>query len=118
MEAGYDYLNRAIEQDRTLSVQDLRLIRRDFARLQGQVELLSRKYYSALCTKCGYMRPATEIEKENEKLEENRVDLCVMLKEWQALVHSVRLKQINEETSQLLEKNMRPSALPAEEEKP
>lgn len=70
MEAGFDYLNRAIEQDRTLSVQDLRLIRRDFARLQGQVELLSRKYYSALCTKCGYMRPATEIEKENEALME------------------------------------------------
>ena len=59
-----------------------------------------------------------EIVAENEKLEENRVDLCVMLKEWQAFVHPVRLKQINEETSQLLEKNMRHSALPAEEETP
>ena len=35
--------------------------------LEAKIALLS-KNYSALCTKCGYMRPATEIEKENAVL--------------------------------------------------
>ena len=38
------------------------------AQLKAKIALLS-KNYSALCTKCGYMRPATEIEKENAILE-------------------------------------------------
>ena len=35
------------------------------AKLEARLELLEREY-SAICTKCGYMRPATE--KENERL--------------------------------------------------
>ena len=46
-----------------------------------------------------------QLEAELAKAEQNRVDLCVMLKEWQALTHPARLSQINEETTNLLEKN-------------
>ena len=45
------------------------------------------------------------LEAELAEAEQNRIDLCVMLKEWQALTHPARLSQINEETNNLLEKN-------------
>ena len=42
-------------------------LRDENASLEAKIVLLS-KDHSALCTKCGYMRPATEIEKENAEL--------------------------------------------------
>ncbi len=59
-------------------------------RLKAQVDLLSKKYYSALCTKCGYMRPATEIEKENEVLEKQHEADDVRWMRIVAIVESIR----------------------------
>ena len=92
----------------------------------AKVPIETRRYITKLETELDWYRDANrgwqvkweQLKAENKRLEENRVDLCVLLKEWQAFVHPARLKQINEETSQLLEKNMRPGTLPAEEETP
>ena len=46
-----------------------------------------------------------QLEEENEALEENRIDLCVMLKEWQSLIHPSRLTDLNYETNDLLDRN-------------
>ena len=46
------------------------------------------------------------LKRENEALEENGIDLCVMLKEWAALIHGERLGELHRETSKLLERNM------------
>ena len=60
------------------------------AQLEAELELLSRKYYSAICTKCGYMRPATEIEKENEALEKQHEADDVRWMRIVAIVESIR----------------------------
>ena len=47
-----------------------------------------------------------QLEEEIDALEENRIDLCVMLKEWVAFIHKERLEELRRETSEMLERNM------------
>ena len=57
------YLRKALVGD-DAGQYAISVVEDDFAQLEATIDLLS-KDYSAICTKCGYMRPATEIEKEN-----------------------------------------------------
>ena len=54
---------------------------------------------------CGIQSEVAQLEEENEALDNERISLCVLLKEWLALIHPQRLDDLRHDTIQILDHN-------------